>query len=141
MLYLLDTDHFSLIERGTTEGTTIQARLSQFSSDDYGISIITYAEKTKGWLAQTNSVSKPEDEVRVFGKLQTSFRLCSAFAIWEYTPDAAKIRAELLRQRVRVGTQDVRIAAIALANNATLLTRDRRDFGKVPGLLFAGWTL
>ena len=54
---------------------------------------------------------------------------------------AANIRAELLHQKIRIGTQDMRIASIALANNATLLTRNRRDFEKVPGLLFADWTV
>ena len=73
--------------------------------------------------------------------MRQSLYFCTAFAIWSYTPDAANIRAALLRQKVRVGTQDMRIASIALANNATLLTRNRRDFEKVPGLLFADWTL
>jgi len=42
-------------------------------------------------------------------------------------------------QKIRVGTQDLRIAAIVLAQNGILLTRNRQDFEKVPGLLIQDW--
>ena len=46
---------------------------------------------------------------------------------------------ELRRQRVRIGTMDLKIAAIALANDALLLTANWRDFAKVPGLRVENW--
>jgi tRNA(fMet)-specific endonuclease VapC len=48
-------------------------------------------------------------------------------------------RLQLLR--LRIGTMDMKIAAIALANDATLLTRNLADFGKVPGLRVEDWTI
>jgi tRNA(fMet)-specific endonuclease VapC len=36
---------------------------------------------------------------------------------------------------------DLKIAAIALATDATLLSRNLTDFGKVPGLRVEDWTL
>ncbi len=47
----------------------------------------------------------------------------------------------LKKLKVRIGTMDLRIAAITLAHSATLITRNRRDFEKVPGLNFADWTV
>ena len=47
----------------------------------------------------------------------------------------------LKRQRIRVGTMDLRIAAIALANGMTVLTRNRADFGRVPNLNVEDWTI
>jgi predicted nucleic acid-binding protein len=47
---------------------------------------------------------------------------------------------DLMARRVRVAIMDLRIAAIALANNTVLLNRNVRDFGKVPGLAIEDWT-
>jgi tRNA(fMet)-specific endonuclease VapC len=41
---------------------------------------------------------------------------------------------------IRIGTQDLKIASIALANRATLLTRNYRDFVQVPDLIIDDWT-
>ena len=54
---------------------------------------------------------------------------------------AADCFDDLRRQRVRIGTMDLRIAAIAITRDWTLLTRNAADFAKVPGLLFEDWTV
>jgi predicted nucleic acid-binding protein len=43
-------------------------------------------------------------------------------------------------EKVRIGTMDLRIASIALANGFTLLTRNLVDFQQVPGLKVEDWT-
>ena len=46
---------------------------------------------------------------------------------------------QLQKQHIRIGTMDLKIAAIAIANNATLLSRNLKDFSKVPGLKVEDW--
>lgn len=47
----------------------------------------------------------------------------------------------LLTLRLRAGTHDLSIASIALVNGMTLLTRNIRDFQRVPGLVYADWSV
>jgi hypothetical protein len=46
----------------------------------------------------------------------------------------------LRKQKIRIGTQDLRIASIVLAVNGTLVTRNQRDFAQVPELTLEDWT-
>ena len=47
---------------------------------------------------------------------------------------------QLRALRLRIGTQDLKIAAVARASNLTLLTRNRRDFARIPGLVLDDWS-
>jgi tRNA(fMet)-specific endonuclease VapC len=54
--------------------------------------------------------------------------------------EAAGNRFETLRkQRIRIGTQDLKIASIALEAGALLLSANLRDFERVPGLRVENW--
>ncbi|MCT7982610.1 type II toxin-antitoxin system VapC family toxin [Laspinema sp. A4] len=48
---------------------------------------------------------------------------------------------DLIQQRIRIGTQDLKIGAIALSRNTILVTRNRRDFEQIPGLQWEDWTI
>lgn len=52
---------------------------------------------------------------------------------------SAELFSDLRRQSVRIGSMDLRIACIALAHDAILLTRNSGDFARVPGLRIENW--
>ncbi len=59
--------------------------------------------------------------------------------ILEWDQDALAACESLRKKRLRMSTSDMKIASIALAHDATLLTRNLQDFTKVPGLRVENW--
>jgi len=52
---------------------------------------------------------------------------------------AGVLRAQLAEQGMPIGPYDFQIAAIALANDCTLVTHNVREFGRVPDLSIEDW--
>ena len=53
---------------------------------------------------------------------------------------ADALMRRLQKQRLRIGSQDLRIAAIALLHGFTVVASNHRDFAQVPKLKIADWT-
>ncbi len=74
----------------------------------------------------------------LFSEIVQSFSLAPVLDMSQ----AAAERFEMLRaERVRIGTMDLRIASICLAENFVLLSRNRKDFEQVPELFLEDWTV
>ncbi len=139
-LWVLDTDSLSLLERGNLK---IQERLSKVNADSVAISIITAEEKMKGRLAAINSLSGIEriDRLAIaYRDLQSSIEDLQTLPILPFSELAKDRYRELLQQKIRVGSHDLRIAAIVLSVKGILVTRNRRDFEKVPNLQIDDWS-
>lgn len=137
-LLVLDTDHLSELERNSAPGQRLTARLEASPSENV-ITIVTVEEQMRGWLAEISRHRDPLRQITAYAKLQ---RQVEAFAQWIVLPwdaDSARLFLELRRQGVRIGSMDLKIACIALAHDATLLTRNASDFTQVPGLQFENW--
>lgn len=79
------------------------------------------------------------EQIPVYDRLAA---LIAFFQNWEvraFDSVAADQFKALRKQRVRIGTQDLKIASIALANDALLLSANTRDFDRVPGLEVENW--
>lgn len=141
MIYLLDTDHNSVLQRGGEGSVVLERRLRALGGDDYGTSIVSYEEQCRGWTDYIHRANTPEARLDGYARLRASLRFYSSIAVWDYDTAADAIFVALTGARVRVGTKDLRIASIVLANNATLLTRNTSDFARVPNLRLFDWTL
>ncbi len=139
-LWVLDTDSLSLLERGNLK---IQQRLRQTNADSVAISIVTAEEKMKGRLAAINSLSGMEridSLAAAYRALQSSIEDLQALPILPFSELAKDRYRDLLQQKIRVGSHDLRIAAIVLSIEGILVTRNRRDFNRVPGLQLEDWS-
>jgi tRNA(fMet)-specific endonuclease VapC len=140
-MHLLDTDIMTLLERGGPEGARLKARLETIPPDDLATTIVSYEEQMRGWLAVSAKARTSEAQIAAYRRLKTHLLIYSKIAVLDYDEKAAAEFERLRQAKIRIGTMDLKIAAIALANNATLLTRNLTDFGKVPGLQAQDWSL
>lgn len=69
----------------------------------------------------------------------TDPRQAGDWTIVEWDEPAAVVFRRLHAARVRIGTQDLKIAATAIAQDALLLSANLRDFEQVPGLNVEDW--
>lgn len=74
-------------------------------------------------------------------RLVSKLEIYAGMTVLAYDAKAHAVFQELQAQKLRVGTQDLKIAAIVFANDATLLTRNTQDFSRIPNLNFADWTV
>jgi tRNA(fMet)-specific endonuclease VapC len=133
--YLLDTDHISILQlRSGPEFAVLFVRTTQYAAD-LAFSIISFHEQFLGSHAFISRARNSGEIVRGYRLLTEILNGFSAAPVLPFDDAAAAVFEDLRTRRVRVATMDLRIAAIALSRNAVLLTRNQRDFNKVPGLV------
>jgi tRNA(fMet)-specific endonuclease VapC len=140
-MVLLDTDHISLLDRGGAEGARIRNRLRSVPPDDVATTIISYEEQMRGWLSRIAQAPTLERQVAAYGELKRQLRNYCDIAVVDFDEKAAAEFERLKKARIRIGTMDLKISAVALINNATLLSHNLADFGKVPGLRVEDWSV
>ena len=140
MIYILDTDLYSLsVLPDSPEYLLIHAKALELSAGDRLVTtIITYEEQTRGWLGYAAKSRDLGHQVKAYARLKRHLLNYLSFEVMDFGEGAARAFERL--RGLRVGTLDLKIAAIALSENAVVVTRNVRDFGKVPGLQVEGWT-
>jgi tRNA(fMet)-specific endonuclease VapC len=136
---LWDTDHFSVLaDARHSRHAHLTSRLES-SGEPTVLPIVSVEEQLRGWLAQVRRISDVRQQISPYDRL---LRLLDTFAEWDvarFGEPAADEFIRLRKQRIRIGTQDLKIASIAIANDALLLSANLRDFEKVPGLRVEDW--
>lgn len=137
-IYLLDSDHLSLHQRGYE---TLKTYLLKYPPENIFISIVSAEELMRGRLAQIRRADQPDDRIRAYYWFSKTMDFLCGFSVLKYDPRAEAYFQSMQAKKIRIGTQDLKIASIALSNEAVLITRNRRDFGQIPGLVMEDWSV
>jgi len=138
--YVMDTDLFSLYLSGHL---VVQAHLLAVPADEVAITAVTVSELTQGWLAQINrhNVRGGPALWRAYDRLAQLPLQLLPMIILSYGDAEEQRFLAWRRNGIRIGTNDLRITAIAAEAGATVVTRNSVDFGQVPGLRTADWSV
>lgn len=140
-MIILDTDCVSLLQReNILLGSRLQANLDKFPTEEIFTTIITFEEQMRGWLSFVAKSKTLEQQIYAYSKLHAFLNNFRQSLVLDFDEKAAAIFQELKSQKIRVGTMDLKIAAIAISNNAILVSRNLSDFEQVPNLAVKDWT-
>jgi tRNA(fMet)-specific endonuclease VapC len=136
-LYVLDTDHVTLYQRNEPRVVT---RIAGKSYENIAVTLITAEEQLRGWLKYIRRASSREGLVLAYARLRLALDYFCRIRMLDFDDHACTSYESLRQQRIRIGTRDLRIAAIALSVGGILVTRNQRDFSSVPGLILEDWS-
>ncbi|MCA9972986.1 MAG: type II toxin-antitoxin system VapC family toxin [Anaerolineales bacterium] len=131
MTYLLDTNVCIRYLNGRSNA--VVERLQSLTPTEVAVCAIVKAELFYGAHRSNNPVySLARQQVFLRPLVSYPFDDKAAF-------HAGQIRAELARQGMPIGPNDLLIAATARANGLTLVTHNTREFERIPGLAVEDW--
>ena len=136
--FLLDTDTLTLAQFGHA---VVIANLASHSTSDVALPVISLQEQMRGWLSRLPRLTTPPQLRDWYDRLvDRMFPVWRRYPILSFT-EPAILRFEQLRAlKLNIGLMDLRIAASALENKSTVVTRNQRDFGRGPALPIDDWS-
>lgn len=136
-LFILDTDQLTLLRQAHPAVVT---RAVLVPRDQLATTVITFEEQVSGWYAVVRKARDANKLARAYAGLLEVARTSQVIRILPFQVEAVELYFDLRKQHPRLGKMDLAIAAIALHNNATLVTRNRRDFEQIAGLILEDWS-
>ena len=137
-MLVLDTDHLTELGYDRPRGRRLAARL-EASGIAAVTTIVSVEEQLRGWLARIARITDVHHQVVAYAELGARVNFLAAFTFVPWDDEAATTFKQFRKQGVRIATMDLKIACIACAHDALLLTGNAKDFAKVPGLRFESW--
>lgn len=136
-LYVLGTDITSLLRKGHPIAA---ARMQSAPAGDVAVTVITVEEQLTGWYTALRQAKQPQQVVRTYHEIADAVRFYAQTQILDFTLAAITRYQSLLAMKLNVGKYDLKIAAIALEVGAVVVTRNIRDFARIPSLVVEDWS-
>ena len=139
-MILLDTDHLTLLKYpDNPRYAALAVRMEASPDQDIGTTIISAEEQMRGWLAVISRRRDVHQQIDAYGELLGLLELVNRWTVLPFYQRSADVLDSQRHQGVRIGTMDLKIAAIALVHGALLLSANLRDFRQVSGLKVENW--
>lgn len=136
-IYVLDTDIVSLHFHGNAE---VARRISSIPLSDLATTIINVEEMLTGWYTKLRKAKNDQQRMQAYMALEQAVRIAASLKTLQYDAQAIQNVQSFRARKLRIGSNDLKIAAIVLATtDAILVTRNRRDFDQVAGLSVEEW--
>ena len=116
------------------------ARVASHRADELAITVITVEEQLSGWYRQLRRAKDVAHLARIYQRLTDTVTHLSRLRILTFSEQAILHFKTLKASRLGVGSMDLRIAAIALEHQASVATRNVRDFQRIPNLVVEDWS-
>ena len=137
-LYVLDTDVLTLLQDGDP---FVIRNVASHATDALAITVISVEEQLTGWYTQVRRARRRDLLAGAYERLATNVQFLAGTTILPF-PEPTILRYENLKAlKMNVGKKDLRIAAIVLDNNGVLVTRNLRDFQRIPNLTVENWAV
>src|SRR5436853_1590472 len=107
-LFVLDSDTLSLLEHGHEE---VSARARSHSAGEIAIAVITVDEALRGWFSMVRKAKNPRQLALAYDRLARSVSFLSKIRILTFSETAIASFGQLLKAKLQVGANDLRIAA------------------------------
>jgi tRNA(fMet)-specific endonuclease VapC len=138
---ILDTDALTILFRAADPLLPrLESRLLREPRPRRVTTVVCVQEVFRGWLSHINAARTPDQLLFGYDRLRVAVEGCSQMELLPYDAAAHRQFDALRKTCRRLGTMDLRIACVCLVHNATLLTRNLRDFRQVPGLTAEDWS-
>jgi tRNA(fMet)-specific endonuclease VapC len=137
--YLLDTDTITLLQFGHA---SVSGNTAKHADTDILLSAVSFQEQMRGWLGRLAKLTAPAQQADRHERLvQRMFPVWRRFEMLPFLVPAIQRFEQLRALRLNVGLMDLRLGAVALEQNLILVTRNVRDFQRVPGVTTEDWSV
>ena len=141
-MIIFDTDIFSIAQHpDTPEARRVQRHVMMLPEEmPVGTTIISYDEQTRGWFKFFSMARTKAEQLNAYFKLYKHLKDWQGAHVFPFDEAAANVLDYLRELKLKIGTNDLRIAAIVLSLDGTLITRNVQHFKKIPDLRVEDWT-
>jgi tRNA(fMet)-specific endonuclease VapC len=114
-------------------------RIASTPPQHLAVTIITVEELLGGWYTQIRQARDDQQIARAYQALQEALEFTRGIRILPFDLRGIRRYRQLRTQHRRIGTNDLRIAAIVLEQRGILVTRNTTDFADITGLQLDDW--